>query len=71
MAGSDDLAERGTAEFYREQVARILRIAGTLSDPAGRLELLDIAAVFQKLADRATAAATAAKVKDGSGRQSA
>jgi len=70
VAGSDDLAERGTAEFYREQVARILQIAESLSDPAGRLELLDIASVFQKLADRASAT-TAADVNDASGQHSA
>jgi len=70
VAGSDDLAERGTAEFYREQVVRIMLIAESLSDPAGRLELLDIAAVFQKLADRASAT-TVADVKGASGRHSA
>jgi len=70
VAGSDDLAERGTAEFYREQVARIQQIAESLSDPAGRLELLDIASVFQKLADRASAT-TAADVNDASGQHSA
>jgi len=55
MTDSDDLAERGTAEFYREQVSRLMRLAETMHDPATRIELLDIASVFQKLAERATA----------------
>ena len=64
-----DLAERGTSEFYREQVARIVRIADTVKDPAARLELLEIAAVFQKLADRATA--TVVHLRDVSAKRSA
>jgi hypothetical protein len=50
----EDLAERGTPEFYREQVARLIGLASELTSPAARLELLDIARVFQKLADRAS-----------------
>lgn len=63
VEGSDELADRGTAEFYREQVTRLVMLAETLHDPAARLELLDIATVFQKMADRtATSAADLAVV---------
>jgi hypothetical protein len=50
-----DLAERGTPEFYREQGARLVKLATGLTSPAARLELLEIARVFQKLADRSSA----------------
>ena len=51
--GTDELAERGTPEFYREQVVRLVALAALAATPEGRLELLDIASVFQKLADHA------------------
>jgi hypothetical protein len=63
----DDLAERGTIEFYRDQVARLVRLSETLTDPAARLELLEVAAIFQRLADRA--AATVAILRDVSARK--
>lgn len=63
------MAERGTPEFYREEVARTMRLAETMKDAAARLELLDIAAVFQKLADRG--AATGAHLTDVSDKKSA
>ena len=59
----EDLAERGTPEFYREQVSRLVQLAETMTDAATRIELLDIATVFQKLADRS--AASAARITDG------
>lgn len=68
MAGSEDLAERGTEEFYREQVARLLLVAAEVKDPGTKLELLDIASVFQKLADRS---ATLADLKSASSKKSA
>ena len=46
------LAERGTSEFYREQAARLTALAATTATLKTRFELLDIATVFQKLADR-------------------
>jgi hypothetical protein len=55
VADLDELAERGTVEFCREQVSRLVRLAETLNDPASRIELLDTAAVFQKMADRIAA----------------
>jgi hypothetical protein len=51
------LAERGTLEFYREQVTRLMSLAETMSDPGSRLELLQVAAGFQKLGDHHAALA--------------
>jgi hypothetical protein len=65
----DDLAERGTPEFYREQVGRLMRLASESSNSGVRLELLDIATVFQKLADRA--AAIVVELDDVSSKKSA
>jgi hypothetical protein len=47
------VAERGTAEFYQEQVTPIMLFADKLTDPAARRELIAMAAAFQQLADRA------------------
>jgi len=47
------LAERGTPEFYREQAVRLTRLAADSRTPESRLELLEMAAAFQKLADHA------------------
>ena len=61
----DDLAERGTPEFYREQAARLTAQAALALTPKSRIELLEMAAVFQKLANNVVAnrehAAAAAK----------
>jgi hypothetical protein len=65
----DDIAERGTAEFYKEQVLRLVRLAGNAESAAARLELFDMATAFQKLAERS--AATAVKVADPSAKKSA
>jgi hypothetical protein len=47
--------ERGTAEFYREEAVRITSMAADAATPAVRLELLDIAACFQRMAEHAAA----------------
>ena len=69
MLGSDELAERGTTEFYREQVERLVTLADSLKDSAARLELLEIAAVFQRLAERGHAARS--KLRNNAARKSA
>jgi hypothetical protein len=46
-------AEKGTIEFYREQASRLTAIAVGAATAETRLELLEMAAVFQRLADRA------------------
>ncbi|HEX4192269.1 MAG TPA: hypothetical protein VHY80_04190 [Stellaceae bacterium] len=69
MVAVGDLAERGTIDFYRDQVARLVRLSETLTDSAARLELLEVAAIFQRLADRA--AATVAALRDASASTSA
>jgi hypothetical protein len=51
----DDLAERATPEFYREQGLRLTLLAADCSSAEGRLALLEMAAVFQKLAERSAA----------------
>jgi hypothetical protein len=52
-----ELAERGTPQFYREQAARLTLLAAASSSAEGRLALLEMAAVCQKLADRAATVA--------------
>jgi hypothetical protein len=52
---TDDLAERGTPGFYREQAARLTLLAAHASSPERRLESLQMAAVFLKLANKAVA----------------
>jgi hypothetical protein len=47
------LPERGTAEFYRHEAVRISRLAESVVNPSLRLEMLDIAAGFLKLAEHA------------------
>lgn len=46
---------RGTAEFYREQAARLTMIAADARTSEAKLELLEMAAVFRRLAERFTA----------------
>ena len=45
----------GSAFFYRRQAERFTLIAAEVTNPATRLELLEIAASFLKLADDAAA----------------
>ncbi|HEY3918523.1 MAG TPA: hypothetical protein VGL83_12060 [Stellaceae bacterium] len=40
------------AAFYREQAARMVTLAGQAVNSAGRLELMEMAATFQRLAMR-------------------
>ena len=57
--GGVELPEKGTTEFYRAEAERIARLAEDVVDPTLRLEMLDIAAGFLKLAEhviRSTAA---------------
>lgn len=49
------MANAGTATFYRQQAERLTFIAVETTNPETRLELLEIAASFQKLADYASA----------------
>lgn len=44
----------GTAIFYRQQAERLIFLAAEMNNPATRLELLEIAAGFRKLADYAS-----------------
>jgi hypothetical protein len=48
------LADRDTPELYREQAARLTAMAAQAGTPERRLELLDMASVFRKLADHAS-----------------
>lgn len=45
----------GSASFYRRQAERLTLIAAEINHPATRLELLEIAVNFLKLADYAAA----------------
>jgi hypothetical protein len=55
------MAERGTPTFYREHAERLTKLAVETLNPALRLELLEIATAFQKLATHAIANADVAK----------
>jgi hypothetical protein len=47
------MAERNTPEFYREEAARLALFALDASHPAVRLQMLEMAATFRRLAERA------------------
>jgi hypothetical protein len=49
------MPETGSASFYRQQAERLTSLAAETNHPPTRLELLAIAASFQKLADYAAA----------------
>jgi hypothetical protein len=49
------MPEAGSAAFYRQQAERLSFIALDTTSAATRLELLEIAAGFRKLADYASA----------------
>jgi hypothetical protein len=51
--GPKELSERGTPEFYREEAARLALLALDASEPGIRLQMLEMAATFKRLADRA------------------
>ena len=46
------VANAELAAFYREQAARLARYAFGVADEASRLELMEMAATFQRLAMR-------------------
>jgi len=46
------LAELDTTASYREQAVRLTRLAAETQNPESRIELLEIAAVFHRLAER-------------------
>jgi hypothetical protein len=49
------MPEIGSATFYRQHAERLTFLAADTTNPATRLELLEIATGFQKLADHASA----------------
>jgi hypothetical protein len=51
----NELAERNTAEFFRTQAERLKSLAALTREPTIRLELFEMAAVFQRMAERTTA----------------
>lgn len=55
---------RGTPAFYREEAARLTLIACDIADPTTRLQLMEIAASFRKLADFVTANEIAIELAD-------
>jgi hypothetical protein len=55
------MPEVGSAAFYRQQAEHLTFIAADMTNPATRLELLEIAAGFQKLAHYASANSVLAK----------
>jgi hypothetical protein len=63
------LAEKDTPEFYRQEAERIARLAMDARDPNLRLQMLEIAESFLKLAEHATA--THLTVERLTGKQSA
>ena len=62
------MPKTASSTFYRQQAERLTFIAAEAMNPETRLELLEIAASFQKLADYASAnsnSATEAGVRAG------
>jgi hypothetical protein len=57
------LLERGTVEFYRQEAARISHLAESVANTSLRLEMLDIAAGFLKLAEHAIVRNAARELK--------
>jgi hypothetical protein len=53
------MAARGTAQFYRDEAERLSALDAGSINVDMRLELLEIAAGFKKLADRAARRASA------------
>ncbi|HEX4195710.1 MAG TPA: hypothetical protein VHY80_21550 [Stellaceae bacterium] len=53
-----------SASFYREQAERLTFLAAETANPAMRIELLEIAASFHKLADHAAANSHATEEED-------
>ena len=49
------MPKTGSPTFYRQQAERLTFLAAETSSPATRLELLEIAASFRKLAEYASA----------------
>ena len=49
------MPKTASSTFYRQQAERLTFIAAETTNPDTRLELLEIAASFQKLADYASA----------------
>jgi DICT domain-containing protein len=47
------MAKESAAKFYRQEAERLVRIARDVRDPAIKLELLQVAAQFQALAEHA------------------
>ena len=47
--------ERQEAVFYREAVARLRALASQFHNPATKIELMEVASRFEKLAERAEA----------------
>ncbi len=61
------MPETGSATFYRQQAERLTFIAAETTNPATRLELLEIAASFQKLAEYASANSNFAEQEEDAG----
>jgi hypothetical protein len=60
------MPETGSATFYRQQAERLTFLAAETINAAARLELLEIAASFQKLADYASANTNFAEEEEAS-----
>lgn len=58
------LPTHGSPDFYREEAARLTLIACDVADPVTRLELMEIAASFRKLADFVAAKFATAEMAD-------
>jgi hypothetical protein len=61
--GPEELAERGTPEFYRDQAIRLALAAIEVTDPAIRVHLLEMASAFRDLAKRAASVASNSNIK--------
>ena len=48
------MADKASPEFYRQEAERLVRLASTISESTVRIKLLEVAAGYQQLANRAS-----------------
>ncbi len=57
------MADKTSPEFYRQEAERLVRLASTINESAVRMKTLEIAAGYQRLANRVSNARLGDKLK--------
>ena len=57
------MADKASPEFYRQEAERLVQLASTISESTVRIKLLEVAAGYQQLANRASDAQLGDKFK--------